>query len=88
MRLSELDCSVLLRGEYQRVPGATENMITFHAPYGTADSQGWVRIDCEKSDLRQQHLPGGPFKARCLGRVERWDGRHGELVVAPIAIFK
>lgn len=88
LRLSELDCSVLLQGEYRQAPGATENMVTFHAPYGTADSPVRVRIDCEKSDLRRQHLPDGPFKARCLGRVERWDGRQGELVVAPIAIFK
>jgi hypothetical protein len=33
-------------------------------------------------------VPDGPFLARCLGRVERWNPRTRELVVDPIAIFK
>lgn len=89
MRLHDVDAHVLIKGVYRPGDGERADSIVFVAPYGEDyESQGpRVHIDCDTGGLRRR-VPDGPFLARCLGRVERWDARTGEMVIDPIAVFK
>ncbi|MFJ6196917.1 hypothetical protein [Micromonospora sp. NPDC092111] len=89
VRLRDLDQFVLIRGVYRK-GGDDPRTLTFQAPYGEPDDPSAaprVRVDCDDADLRFR-VPNGPFRARCLGRVENWDDRAGEIVIDPLAIFK
>jgi hypothetical protein len=90
-RLRGLDAYVLVKGVYRQGVSSGTDTVAFLAPYGDEpDDPGtgaWVRVDCDTGGLRRR-VPDGPFLARCLGRVERWDGRTREMVIDPIAIFK
>ncbi len=91
-RLREIDAYVSVRGVFrladpdQQVDGKT----VFLAPFGDPDdpAQGpQVRIECHREGLRDE-IPQGPFRARCLGKVQSWKAADGVLVLRPIAVFQ
>jgi hypothetical protein len=76
-----------------RVVEMTESVVVLQAPYGSpanfADAPN-VRIRCDRKWLRDATVPEDPFRAHCLGRVQRWESgsRAGHLVVHPVAVFR
>jgi hypothetical protein len=75
-----------------RVVEMTESAIVLQAPYGSptnsADAPN-VRIRCDRKWLGDATVPEDPFRAHCLGRVQRWESGSGAgyLVVYPVAVF-
>jgi hypothetical protein len=88
-RLSEVDTYLSVMGFFNKETD-DEGTTVFLAPYGEPDVPDHgprVRIECVTSGLRRT-VPRRPFQARCLGKVQNWDRRSGELVIEPIAIFQ
>jgi hypothetical protein len=76
-----------------RVTSKTDRTITFSAPYGDpadpATEPRQVTVTCATAQLRREDVPDGPFPARCLGRIQRWDPVTRQLVIDPVlAIFQ
>ncbi|MEU3284038.1 hypothetical protein OG739_11890 [Streptomyces longwoodensis] len=65
--------------------------IVLRAPYGPGRQDARVRITCEAAGVREgfahEEYFTGEFQARCLGKVQTWNGEKGELRVNPVAIF-
>lgn len=90
VRLRDLEAFVSIQGRF-RATHRTDTATTFDAPYGDPDDPTdgpQVRLICAASGLRGAEVPAGPFRARCLGRVEDWNPDSGRLIVHPIAIFR
>ncbi len=89
IRLRDIDAFVSVRGLFKKASQTKEETI-FLAPYGELsdpEQSPRVRLKCVTNGLRDT-VPDGMFYARCLGKVETWDPRAGELTIHPIAIFK
>ncbi|CAM3639107.1 hypothetical protein KIPE111705_18275 [Kibdelosporangium persicum] len=76
-----------------RVTDKTDKTTTFSAPYGDpADPTSeprQVSVTCVTAQLRREDVPTGPFPARCLGRIQKWDPDTKRLVIDPVlAIFQ
>ena len=90
VRLRDLEAFVSIQGRF-RATNRTDTATTFDAPYGDPDDPTdgpQVRLICAAAGLRGAEVPAGPFRARCLGRVEDWNPDSGRLIVHPIAIFR
>ncbi|MFI1001224.1 hypothetical protein ACIP10_03395 [Streptomyces galbus] len=65
--------------------------VVLRAPYGPGRQDARVRITCEAAGVREgfahEEYFTGEFQARCLGKVQTWNGEKGELRVNPVAIF-
>ncbi|SER61919.1 hypothetical protein [Actinokineospora terrae] len=90
LRLRAVDDYVSVRGLF-RVSEHTGTRTVLLAPFGDPDDpeEGpQVRVECHQDGLRDDEIPDGPFRARCLGKVQSWKSTTGELVIRPIAIFQ
>lgn len=88
-RLRDLEAFVSVRARF-RETARNDDTVTFTAPYGDpADPAGQpsVSVTCVGAGLRHA-VPGGPFPARCLGRVQGWDPENRQLLIDPIAMFQ
>ncbi|AIR98127.1 hypothetical protein [Streptomyces glaucescens] len=65
--------------------------IVLRAPYGDGPGPAHVRVTCEAAGVREGFQNAeyftGEFQARCLGKVQTWNGETGELSLNPVAIF-
>jgi len=90
VRLRDLEAFVSIQGRF-RATHRNAVTTTFDAPYGDPDDPTdgpQVRLVCGAGGLRGAEVPAGPFRARCLGRVEDWNPDSSRLIVHPIAIFR
>ncbi|MBP2334665.1 hypothetical protein [Saccharothrix coeruleofusca] len=89
-RLRRIDTYVSVRGVF-RVAEEGSGTTVLLAPFGDPDDpeEGpQVRVECQSAGLRDDVVPDGVFNARCLGKVQSWKARDGELVIRPIAVFQ
>ena len=90
VRLEGVNSYVSVRGKFRLVEQTGDTSV-FLAPYGDPVDPGrgpQVRVECRHRYLGDDDIPGKPFQARCLGKVQSWDEVGGELVVRPIAVFQ
>jgi hypothetical protein len=82
-RLGELNPFVFVSvmGRF-RMTGKTGDTTTFSAPFddGTGAEVG---VTCANSQFLEE-VPTGPFPARCLGRIQKWDPDTRTLVMDPV----
>jgi hypothetical protein len=81
---------VSIMGRFQ-VTDRNDKTTTFSAPYGDptdpASEPRQVSVTCVAEYL--EDVPAGPFPARCLGRIQKWDPDNQKLVIDPVfAIFR
>jgi len=91
-RLVDIGSWVSIYGLF-RVAETTESDVVLQAPYGNPAKSAHapnVRIRCTRKWLRDATVLEDPFRAHCLGRVERWESGSGAgyLVVYPVAVFR
>jgi archaellum component FlaF (FlaF/FlaG flagellin family) len=81
-RLNDIRDYVALHGRFELGEGTGDKAVLL-APMG----EHRVRVECDRASLRDT-LPPGQFNARCLGKVQSWNGDTGEIVVLPVVIFQ
>jgi hypothetical protein len=92
IRLVDISSWVSVYGLF-RIVETTESDVIFQAPYGNpANSANApnVRIRCDRNWLCDATVPEDPFRAHCLGRVQRWESGSGAgyLEVYPVVVFR
>ncbi|WP_116020887.1 hypothetical protein [Thermomonospora umbrina] len=92
-RLTELDQDtfVSITGRFE-ITDRSETTTTFSAPYGDtrrpSDDPPRVSVTCDTAKLRVGGVADGPFPARCIGKIRKWDPDTRQLVISPVlAIF-
>lgn len=84
VHLSRIGEFVSVRGEFTRVPDATEGFV-LRAEYADRQPPAYIRVVASGNARRS--IPAGTFTARCLGKMTGWREDTREATLEALAIF-
>lgn len=85
--LARPDAYISVWGSFDLLERTDDNRAVFASSAPGGDEAARVVFRCPIDQISTEDMLAGPFMARCLGRIRRWDPDSRKLSIRPIAVF-